>query len=88
MTKAFILDPFFSVDDLSGFKQQAGERQGWDFERLSFAESQADPWGYLPRVISAVEYADIILCFGDYFWFNFCQSEHTGFYDLIEQKLR
>jgi hypothetical protein len=50
------------------------------------SDSQADPIGYSKQVLTAVESADVILCFGDYFWFNFCQNI-PEFSKLIEQKL-
>jgi hypothetical protein len=87
MTKALILDPLHSADDLGGFKRMARERQGWEFLRLNFAASQDDPVAYLPRILSAVESADVILCFGRYFWFNFCEGAGPDFYDCIEEKL-
>lgn len=86
MTTALILDPIYEANHLTAFTNKARELYGWTFVRLSFSDSQADPIGYSKQVVTAVESADVILCFGDYFWFNFCQSI-PEFSKLIEQKL-
>jgi len=84
MTTAFILDPFSDTVDLEGFERLAHERHGWNFNRLSFHESQTDPKAFLPRLFAAAESADILLCFGQYLWIQFGVP---GFYERIEQKL-
>lgn len=71
MTNALILDPIHrNVDDLTGFKHKARQLHGWSFTRLSFEASQSNV-AYLKEVHTAVERADVILCFGDYFWFRY-----------------
>ena len=88
MTNALILDPIYkNVDDLTGFKHIARQLHGWSFTRLSFEASQINPVAYLKEVHTAVERADVILCFGDYFWFRFCEGASSTFSDLIELKL-
>jgi hypothetical protein len=88
MTNALILDPIYrNVDDLTGFKQIAHQLHGWSFTRLSFDASQSYPVEYLKQVYATVERADIILCFGDYFWFMFTEAVGSTFADLILHKL-
>ena len=87
MTKVLILDPFHKVDDLSEFKALAHLHCEWDFTRLSFEMSQSSPRDYLRVVLLAVEKAEIILCFGNFFWFGFCEGAGTEFADLLEHKL-
>jgi hypothetical protein len=86
MATAFILDPIEGANHLTAFTNKAYELHRWTFVRLSFSDSQADPMRYLKQVLTAVESADVILCFGNYFWFNFCQNI-PEFSKLIEQKL-
>ena len=86
MTVALILDPFFGEVDLEGFQRLARERHGWTFSRLSFNESQADHVSFFPKLYTAVERADVLLCFGNYNWFHYCRYV-GGLYERIEQKL-
>jgi hypothetical protein len=85
MTTAFILDPIEGADHLTAFTNKARELHGWTFVRLSYSDSQADPL-YFKKVLTAVESADVILGFGSYFWFDYCQYI-PEFSKLIEQKL-
>jgi hypothetical protein len=88
MTNVLILDPTFgNVDDLMGFKNLAREQHDWSFTRLSFEASQSNPPGYSKELYPAVERADIVLCFGNYFWFTFCEVADSTFSNLIDQKL-
>jgi len=54
MTTALILDPFYGRVDLGGFERLARERHGWNFNRLSFTESQRDPVAFFPILLAAV----------------------------------
>jgi hypothetical protein len=85
MTTAFILDPIEGADHLTAFTNKARELHGWTFVRLILSDSQADPW-YFKQILTAVESADVILCFGNYFWFMYCQNI-PEFSKLIDQKL-
>jgi hypothetical protein len=64
MATAFILDPIEGANHLTAFTNKAYELHRWTFVRLSFSDSQADPIRYLKQVLTAVESADVILCFG------------------------
>ncbi len=85
---AFVLDAKHERERHAGFVDLVRTETDWHISQLSFADSQADPVGFYPKVIGALEEADIIICFGDYFWFRFCG--HTGgeFQKVIEKKLQ
>ncbi len=85
--KALILDPLYERRRSLGLENLVSCQSDWQLSQLSFAVSQVDPVAFLPRIIEAVEEAEIIICLGDYFWFRFCSGAGSDFFNSIEHKL-
>lgn len=85
---ALILDPTSdSGDRLASIKNLMTVFADWKITQLSFSESQQDPVSYADKVIEAVKNADVVLCFGDFFWFRFMSGLGDVFYEELEKKL-
>jgi len=88
MINVVIFDPIYNNDRLTEFKSIASQLKGWRFQQLSFAQSQLDPVAFLKIIYDTVDSADILLCFGDFFWFKFCDGVGPELIERIEKKLR
>ena len=85
--KALILDPIYSLKDpLTQVKILISDHISCEIVQLSFDASQSNPTTFGKFVYDAVRDADLIFCFGDFFWFRFLDCDGDKFYQEFERK--